>query len=213
MNKSLRNLLIAGLLVAALFSIPLWTPELLAKNVIAPESLGNSENLFSESDPIILLDAGWITGNNTQRVLAVPQVMAWDVGQAEALWVTETGFLFGAISDPENQLIYVTEQRSVEKESLLDMTFEADMLYQPNNRIWEVYLTTINQQTGEVVDRQSLADLPVHTYEGADLYPIGLDGKMLYLMNYAAKNNLFAYDLKTHQFGTETWSMCERVMP
>ena len=57
MNKSLRNLLIAGLLVAALFSIPLWTPELLAKNVIAQESLGNSENPFSESDPIILLDA------------------------------------------------------------------------------------------------------------------------------------------------------------
>ena len=210
MNKSLRNLLIAGLLVAALFSIPLWIPELLAKNAIAPEALGNSENPVSETDPIILLDAGWITGNNTQRVLAVPQVMAWDVGQAEALWATETGFLFGAISDPENQLIYVTEQRSVEKESLLDMTFEADVLYQPNNRIWEVYLTTINQQTGEVVDRQSLADLPVHTYEGADLYPIGLDGKMLYLMNYAAKNNLFAYDLKTHQFGTETWSMCEK---
>ena len=60
------------------------------------------------------------------------------------------------------------------------------------------------------MDRQLLVDLPVHTYEGADLYPIGLDGEMLYLMNYAAKNNLFAYDLKTHQFGTETWSMCEK---
>jgi len=135
MNKSLLNLLIAGLLVAALFSIPLWMPELLAKNAIAQEALGNSENPVSESDPFVLLDAGWITGNNTQRVLAVPQVMAWDVGQAEALWATETSFLFGGISDPENQLIYVTEQRSVEKESLLDMTFKADALYQPNNRI------------------------------------------------------------------------------
>jgi hypothetical protein len=72
-----------------------------------------------------------------------------------------------------------------------------------------MYLTSLVADSGDVIDRM-LIDLPARSTTGASLHPIAVDGSTLYLMNYAYRDNLLAFDLNSKQFNEQTWSLCEQ---
>ncbi len=205
--KSLpRRLPAAILFVLLILSAPVWLPGLQA--LAAPNLTAPNLNPIADESTFYILDAGWTTGNLMQRVIAVPQVLAWSPGPGEPWWARETGFIYGGFRDVESGRIYITEQRNANHESLLNVTFAGDVLY-ANSSDWFMYLTTLDGENGEVISR-TMIDLPAQKASGAALQPLGVRGNILYLMNYAYRENLFAFDLGSQQFSGQSWSLCER---
>lgn len=204
MNKNLRAILFAILLVLALFSLPLWLPGLLVNQVAAQQNV----NLHSAGS-VILLDGGWTTGETTQRVLAMPQVIAWVPSQPDAAWATETGFLYGGLPSADGNQLYVLEHRKLGEDIVLNMEISESEMFRPN-KDWGIFLTALDPNDGRVLSRQQLLDPPNQNYGDVSLFPLALDGKILYLMNYGMRNNVLAYNLESKQFEEQTWSTCER---
>jgi len=199
-----RRVPAAILFVSLILSAPLWLPSLQA---LAAPTAGVNLNPFEYASAFYILDAGWTSGSLTQQVLAVPQVLAWTPGQKEAAWAAETGFIYGGFRDAETGRIYITEQRNTNYESLLNVTFAGDVLY-ANNSDWFMHLTTLDGDSGEVMDR-TMIDMPAQNARGSALQPIGVSGKTLYLMNFAYGENLFAFDLVSQKLSEQSWSLCE----
>lgn len=204
MKRLSRRALAAIVFVLLILSAPLWLSSL---QVFAAPNADVSSNPFEDASTFYILDAGWTTGNLAQRVLAVPQVLAWTPGQKDATWAAETGFIYGGFRDPETGHIYITEQRNTNHESLMNVTFAGDVLY-ANSSDWFMHLTVLDAANGEVVSRTVL-DLPARNTSGAVLHPIGISGDTLYLMNYAYRNHLLAYDLRAGELTGDAWSLCE----
>ena len=202
MNKPAGRVIAAFVLVLLLLSAPLWAPSLqtLAAPIAKP---------FEDGDTFFILDAGWTTGSLTQKVIAVPQVLSWSPGKAEANWATETGFIYGGLRDLETGRIYISEQRNVDRESLQDITFQGDPYTTRSG--WLLHLTTLNEKSGNVENRVAL-DLPAYAIAagGYSFYPIGISGDTLYLMNFAYRENLLAYDLTANELTGDSWSLCEQ---
>lgn len=205
MKNLITRLVIAATSVFLLLSSPLWFPNLQA--FAAPVS-NPDPNPFAETSDFYVLDNGWTAGSLNQKVLAVPQVFSWSPGEEQANWVSETGFIYGGLRDPETGNIYITEQRNKNYESLLNISFAGDVLYASSSD-WGMYLTTLNGESGEVLNRVAL-DIPAQDASGASIRPIGISGDTLYLMNYARTKNMFAYDLNKQQMAEVNWSLCEK---
>jgi hypothetical protein len=203
MKEIPRFILAAVVLVMLILSLPLWLPGIQA--LAAPRADEASNPI--KGPAFYILDAGWTTGNLTQRVLAVPQVLAWSPGDEESTWSAETGFLYGGIHDQASGRIYITEQRNSSYESLLNITFAGDDLFSPNND-WSLYLTAMDSESGEIVSRVAL-DVPARDGSASGLHPIGANATTLFLMNYAAGKNLFAFDLAAQRMSEQSWSLCE----
>jgi hypothetical protein len=204
MKNFIPRLIVAATLVLLLFSSPLWFPNLQA--LAAPDS-HTDPNPFADTPSFYILDNGWTAGSLTQKVLAVPQVFSWSTGDETANWIAETGFIYGGFHDLATGNIYITEQRNKDHESLLNVSFAGDVLYASSSD-WGMYLTMLNGESGEVLSRVALT-IPARDASGASLHPIGINGNTLFLMNYAAGRNLFAYDLNRQQVDEQTWSLCE----
>jgi hypothetical protein len=205
MKNLVSRLLIAVTLVLLLFTSPLWFPSLQA---MAAPSLNTGQNPTAETPDFYILDNGWTAGSLTQQVLAVPQIFSFSLGEEQANWAAETGFIYGGFRDPATGSIYITEQRNKNYESLLNVTFAGDALFASSGD-WGMYLTMLNGESGEVINRAAL-DIPAQDASGAAIHPIGISGNMLYLMNYARTKNLLAFDLNIHQVAEESWSLCEK---
>ena len=204
MKNFIPRLIVAATLVLLLFSSPLWFPNLQA--LAAPDSHPDP-NPFADTPGFYILDNGWTAGSLTQKVLAVPQVFSWSPGEDETNWVAETGFIYGGFHDLATGNIYITEQRNKDYESLLNVSFAGDVLYASSSD-WGMYLTMLNGESGEVLNRVAL-DVPAQDASGASIHPIGISGNTLYLMNYAQGRNLFTYDLNAQQVAEGSWSLCE----
>lgn len=203
--KFSRKFVIASLLVVALLSTPLWLPSIQAAAASKPSGQANP---FTDSSVFYIFDAGRINGSLTQRVVAVPQVLAWSADPAAATWSVETGLIYGGFRDAQAGRIYLTELRSATSESLLNAQFPAGDMSVPNAE-WPLSLTVLNERTGEVLSRSALDGMPVKTPDSYSLQPVGVAGEILYMMNYSQVDNLFAYNLTTGQFEEESWSICE----
>ena len=199
-----RRMLAAILFVLLILSAPVWLPSLQA---LAAPVAGVNSNPFEDASAFYILDAGWTSGSLTQRVLAVPQVLAWTPGHKEAAWAAETGFIYGGFRDAETGRIYITEQRNINYESLLNVTFAGDVLY-ANNSDWFMHLTTLDGESGKVISR-TLIDMTVQHTSGSSLQPVGINGETLYLMNFDYGKNLFAFALGSQQLSEQSWSLCE----
>lgn len=198
--KNLTSRISAAIVIVLLIlSVPLWLPGLQAL-------AASNTNPVDETSTFYILDAGWTAGSTTQKVLAVPQVLAWSPGHEEVAWATETGFISGGIHDPKTGHIYITELRNKDHSSLLNVNFASDKLSAYTEE-WAMYLTALDGESGEVVNRTAL-DLASIYARGA-LEPIGVSGDNLYLMDYSHSENLFAYDLDTGQLTGDAWSLCE----
>jgi hypothetical protein len=199
-----RRLLAAIVFVLFILSVPLWLPSLQA---LAAPNQGEISNPVQDSSAFYIFDAGWTSGSLTQKVMAVPQVLSWSADQ-ETGWATETGFIYGGFRDAETGRIYITEQRNANYDSLLNVTFAGDVLYAASSD-WFMHLATLDGETGEVIGRVQL-DLPALAAGGSALQPLGISGDTLYLMSYAYRENLFAFDLTSNEFTGDRYSLCEK---
>ncbi len=202
MKKKLRILLLAGLAVLALFSLPMWLPGLLVNSAMA-QGGANPAN----EGAVILLDGGWFTGQTQFEVTAVPQVLSWVPGRDSATWATETGFIYGGLVSGER--VYVVEHRKIGVSSLRNLKLTESELYGAN-KDWAVFVTVLDSGNGHVISWQQMPEPPVKNPTDMSLYPIAVRGNRLYLMNYAMRNNLFAYNLSTGKFDEQVWSGCEK---
>lgn len=201
MNTSTRRTVAAIALVLLVLSAPLWVPTL---QTLAAQNSKPGEG----GSAFYVLDAGWTTKSLTQTVLAVPQVLAWSPSQEDPLWITETGFIYGGFRDAETRQIFITEQRNLDHESLQGVTFKGESYTIRSG--WLLHLTTLDEKTGKVSSRTAL-DLPAYAQAagGYSFHPIGISGDTLYLMNYASRDNLLAYDLTAKDLTGDSWSLCE----
>ena len=202
MNKNGRIILFAGLVVLALFSLPLWLPSLIER------AQAQKAEKPASTDALILLDGGWFTGQTQYHVIAVPQVLAWKPGSDKAIWATETGFLYGGVLNESGTRLYLIEHRKLGVDSLRDQTFSDHELYK-YNKGWGVFLTKLDPNTGRVINRSQLPDPPYKSYSDISLLPLAVKGDTLYIMNYATKNNFFAYDMRAGKFAEQAWTTCE----
>jgi hypothetical protein len=195
---------IAVLLLLALISLPFWlrghqntverTAEKPNKTVVdmpsrahGPASrLPNLSLVALELPKITLLDAGWITeGSTMQQIVHPSSVLRWVPAQSAVDWRLETGPITGSYVDDEGRL-YLMEKYD---------------------------LTILNTQSGEVLSRHQLKNIPASISNAGLPVPIGRQGKLLYLRNNATRDNLFTYDLQTGMFGEEHWTLSERGYP
>jgi len=204
MKTKLRMLLAAGLVVLALFSLPMWLPGLLV-NQAAAQDAANPVN----EGAVILLDGGWFTGQTQFEVTAVPQVLSWVPGRESATWATETGFIYGAVLSADGKKVYVLEHRKIGVSSLKNITMTESELYRAN-KDWAVFLTVLDSGNGHVISRQQLPEPPVRNPTDVGLYPIAVSGNQLYLMNYAMRNNLLVYNISTGKLDEQVLSGCEK---
>lgn len=207
MKRFSHRLLASIVLVGIVLSAPFWVPAIqaLAAQTAFAAPLAANPN---DSSLFYMFDAGYFTGDDTQTVVASPQVFAWSVNHEGAHWSVETGFLMGSLLDAEGGRIFITEQRNVEHESLTGLVYAADSTYPPGET-WPVFLTVLDSNTGKVLSRDSLLDLQVDQ-NGYYLYPLGVNGNRLYLSNYSSFRNLLIYDLETGTANYDFWNLCEQ---
>lgn len=204
MNKKMRTLTLAGLLVVALLSLPMWLPGLLVNRAQAQEPVNPANE-----GAVILLDGGWFTGQTQYEVAAVPQVLSWVPGQDSPVWATEIGFVYGGLVSADGEKVYILEHRKIGVSSLENLKLTESELYR-RHKDWAIYVTVIDSGNGRVLSRQQLPEPPFKYFSDVSLFPIALQGDQLYLMNYAMRNNIFAYDLSTGKFAEQAWSGCEQ---
>ena len=198
---------VAALLLLALFSLPFWLPGLqfaregsaekqnaaVNENAVMPtqtQAPASKPSNTSFSDPelpaMTLVDAGWVTGSSTmQKVLHPAAILRWDPARAAVDWQLETDPILGAYMDDEGR-VYVVEKHR---------------------------LTILNEQSGEVLSRKQLKDMPASGPNAGQPIPVGRQGNRLYLRNYDMGNNLFVYEMQTGVFSEERWNLCESGYP
>jgi hypothetical protein len=202
MKRFPGKLILAVGVVLAILSVPFWIPSLQA---MAAEQPASDANPFETASSYYIFDSGYFTGETLQTVQSAPQVFAWSGGDS-ADWSAETGFIMGSLLDEEGGRIFVTEQRNVNVDSLAGFAYPADSTYPPSDT-WPVYLSVLDAETGEVTYHQRLDDLAVGP-TGYYLHPIGVEGDVVYLVNYDAIRNLHSYDMSTNTAGEEFWDVC-----
>ncbi len=204
MPRLIRISLIAILLLLSLISLPFWSrglkitdqgsTEKLTTAVADPPTktnklrskLSKPSAVALELPKITLVDAGWVTGNSTkQQVVRPPSILHWDPAQTAVDWRLETGSFTGAYMDDEGR-IYLMEQH---------------------------ILTILDEQSGEVLIRKQLKDMPESGPNAGQPIPVAQQGNRLYLRNYDLDNNLFVYDLQRGVFDEERWTLCEGGYP
>lgn len=207
MIRLARISLIAVLLLLAFFSLPFWflAPQVAnegsseRQNVLEYEGVNQQTqgeapasrryNLFltdMELPAMTLVDAGWVTGIGAlQKFMHPPAILRWDPARASVDWRLESGSLIGAYADAACRIYLV----------------EGDKL------------TILNEQTGEVLKRNHLKDMPASGPNAGHMVPIGRKGNQLYLRNHAMRDNLFVYDLLADTFIEERWNLCESGYP
>lgn len=231
MLKLTRISFIALLLLLALFSLPFWLPGLQAvgegraesPNAGADESAGlHSKGQAPEADlsgpdlatfelsAVTLLDAGWVTGSTMQQVVHPPAIVRWDPVQDEVAWRLETGDSNGAYIDEEGGRLYLMERFNLQQARLAGLTpFEGEGSSASG---WYHYLTILDAESGEVISRTELIDMPILGANAGQLFPIARRGSRLYLRNYA-QYGLYVYDLERGAFVDERWKLCESGYP
>jgi hypothetical protein len=210
MNKRLKHVLIASGLLAALFSARLWLPNVQASSGQTPLYEGD-KNPFDGMSPLLLWDEGWLTGSTNIRVLSVPQVVAWTPGKASS-WAVETGMALDGVLDAENQRLYIVSQIYTGDEDLLDVKIPQDGLYPPT-ALWPMALITIDTESGQELERMVLEGEWVNTPNSGTATPIGVVGDILYMRNYGASRNLFAFNLKSGEISEDVLNLCEGSYP
>lgn len=209
-----RIILVSALLLLALFSLPTWLPVIQVagggpakeQNGAAGENVGARQHYRRapsqtqtpaptpsgpslgdfELPAMTLVDVGWVSGGGTtQKVLHPPAILRWDPALAAVDWRLEMDSMSGAYVDAEG-LIYVLEEHR---------------------------LTILDGQSGEVISRQQVENVPASGAIAAQLSPVGRRGNRLYLRHHVMQNNLLVYDLQTGDFGAERWSVCEAGYP
>lgn len=229
MSKFSRITIIAVALLAVLFSLPLWLPNVLAavsaptQNaapaveiedvalVDAEAAVQPSPLLAEATEPIFLWDGGRYIGSTTLTLDSPPQVLAWVPATAHSLWARETGFSYGGLYDAANNRIILIEQRNAKSQSLEGVSIPDSGIY-PSAE-WPLFLTVLDASTGELISATEVTGRFFNSATSGAAVPVVLQGDTLYLMSYGTINNFAAFDLASGTLAEEKWDVCETGYP
>jgi hypothetical protein len=134
-------------------------------------------------------------------------LLQWDLETGAADWEFEIGSITEPYLDGEGR-IYIVERLNLDQVKAAGLTKHEGS----TTSGWYTYLTILDGESGKLISRTELVDIPILGENANQLFPAGRLGNLIYLRNYSTYG-LYAFDLEKGAFTEDRWKLCDRGYP